>query len=138
MARIGLVLGAGGLPGEAFHRGVLRALSDVADWDARTTEVVVGTSAGALVAASLRRPDPMSAELLDDEIVSRARVLPGIRALAATAVRPWRTRPGVLASSLLPAGRRSTDWIVEGVRGRYGARWADRPLWLCTIPVRQR
>src|SRR3990170_2829749 len=101
MARIGLVLGAGGLPGEAFHRGVLRALWDVAGWDARTAEVIVGPWAGALVGASLRRPDPEADELLDDEIISRARLLPGIRAFATIATRPWRARPGVLASSLL-------------------------------------
>lgn len=133
MARIGLVLGAGGLPGEAFHRGVLRALADIAGWDARTADVIVGTSAGALVAASLRRPGADPAVLIDDSITRATRMLPGLPAVAAAAIRPWRARPGVVASSLLPAGRRSTEWIVEGVRRRYGGRWADRPLWLCTV-----
>ncbi len=54
MARIGLVLGAGGAVGHAFHTGVLSALADTAGWDARDAEVIVGTSAGSLVGALLR------------------------------------------------------------------------------------
>ena len=132
MARVGLVLGGGGIPGEAFHRGVLRALLDTADWDARTADRIVGTSAGSLVAASLRQPATTDG-LLDEAITEGARFLPGLGAVAAAAFRPWRARPGVLASSFMPAGRRSTDWIVEGVRRRYGGFWAEDPLWVCAV-----
>jgi NTE family protein len=52
--RIGLVLGAGGAVGHAFHTGVLAGLADVAGWDARDAEVIVGTSAGSIVGALLR------------------------------------------------------------------------------------
>src|SRR5436190_159696 len=48
MRRIGLVLGAGGIVGQAYHAGVLRALSE-AGWDPASSEIVVGTSAGSLV-----------------------------------------------------------------------------------------
>lgn len=51
---IGLVLGAGGVAGFAYTVGVLAALSEVTGWDPRTAHVVVGTSAGAGVAALLR------------------------------------------------------------------------------------
>jgi len=54
VARIGLVLGAGGVVGEAFHAGVLAALCEVTGFDARTAHYLVGTSAGSVVAASLR------------------------------------------------------------------------------------
>src|SRR4051812_7021598 len=54
MARIGLVLGAGGVTGGAFHAGVLAALADATGWDARQAEVIVGTSAGSATAAILR------------------------------------------------------------------------------------
>jgi len=54
MSRIGLVLGAGGISGHAFHAGVLDALSAVAGWDPRDAEVIAGTSAGSGVAALLR------------------------------------------------------------------------------------
>jgi len=60
MARIGLVLGAGGIVGHAFHAGVLAALAEVTGWDPREAEVVVGTSAGSVVGALLRAG--MSAE----------------------------------------------------------------------------
>ena len=54
MTTIGLVLSAGGFSGAAHHSGVLDALSSVTGWDSRTSDVVVGTSAGSLIAVSLR------------------------------------------------------------------------------------
>ena len=57
MARIGLVLGAGGAVGHAFHAGVLAALAEETGWDARDAEVIVGTSAGlARRRVAARRP----------------------------------------------------------------------------------
>src|SRR5437764_10757788 len=56
VTRVGVVLGAGGVTGDAFHRGVLRALWE-AGYDARTADVIVGTSAGSMVGAFLRRPE---------------------------------------------------------------------------------
>ncbi|HEY0560410.1 MAG TPA: patatin-like phospholipase family protein [Frankiaceae bacterium] len=50
----GLVLGAGGVIGQAFHHGVLAALQDELGFDARRADVIVGTSAGSLVATMLR------------------------------------------------------------------------------------
>jgi NTE family protein len=52
--RIGLVLGAGGVIGHAFHAGVLDGLCDATGWDPRDAEVIVGTSAGSVVGALLR------------------------------------------------------------------------------------
>jgi NTE family protein len=53
-ARVALVLGAGGVVGHAFHVGVLDALAGEFGWDPRRTELIVGTSAGSVVGASLR------------------------------------------------------------------------------------
>ena len=58
MPGIALVLGAGGTVGHAFHAGVLTALAEVCGWDARRADVVVGTSAGSVVAALLRAGMP--------------------------------------------------------------------------------
>ena len=52
-ARTAVVLGAGGLVGQAFHLGVLTALQEEAGFDARRAQTLVGTSAGSLVAAGL-------------------------------------------------------------------------------------
>ena len=54
MGRIGLVLGAGGVIGHAFHAGVLAALADDTGWDPRRADVIVGTSAGSIAGALLR------------------------------------------------------------------------------------
>ena len=52
--RVGLVLGAGGTAGLAFHVGTLLALQTDTGWDPATADVVVGTSAGSIVGALLR------------------------------------------------------------------------------------
>jgi NTE family protein len=49
-----IVLGAGGVVGHAYHVGVLNALASEFEWDARVARLVVGTSAGSVVGASLR------------------------------------------------------------------------------------
>lgn len=58
--RIGLVLGGGGAIGTAFHAGALAALEHDIGWDARSADVVVGTSAGSLIGALLRMGAPPS------------------------------------------------------------------------------
>ena len=134
MTRVGLVLGAGGVTGEAFHRGVLQALRDVAGFDARDAEVIVGTSAGSLVGASLRCSGSAAAARSlpappDDALSWR----PDLRPLLGVVRRPWTARAGVLATSLLPAGARSTDTFVEPLRRRCGADWPDRELLVCAV-----
>jgi NTE family protein len=56
--KIGLVLGAGGVTGGAYIAGALAALENDLGWDARTADVIVGTSAGSLVGALLRSGVP--------------------------------------------------------------------------------
>jgi NTE family protein len=64
-----LVLGGGGVLGEAWMMGVLAGVEDGADVDLRECESFVGTSAGAIVAAHLaagkapRRPSSVGTEL---------------------------------------------------------------------------
>src|SRR5947208_6773124 len=57
---IGLVLGAGGVVGGAYHAGALTALEHDLGWDPRDANVIVGTSAGSLVGALLRTGIPAS------------------------------------------------------------------------------
>jgi len=51
---IGLVLGAGGVVGQAYQAGVLAALEREIGWDPRLATIVVGTSAGSVTGAALR------------------------------------------------------------------------------------
>jgi NTE family protein len=160
--RTGLVLGAGGLTGQAFHLGVLTALQDLTGFDGRRALVVVGTSAGSLVAAGLTggmSAHDQAAVLAGQPVseqgrallrASRARAaavppaaegppLPaGRRPLAPAAVlaaarRPWSVRPGAVVSSLIPAGRTSTESISQGVRRLHGLEWPGPQLRVCAV-----
>ena len=61
-----LVLGSGGVLGEAWLTGVLAGLEDGAGFDLRTCEYLVGTSAGAVVAARLAAGERPRRPLADD------------------------------------------------------------------------
>ncbi|MGB8881506.1 MAG: patatin-like phospholipase family protein, partial [Solirubrobacteraceae bacterium] len=79
-----LVLGAGGVLGEAWMMGVLAGIEDGTGFDLRDCDYYVGTSAGSIVAAHLiagqppRRPSTLS----DDEIevTNGARPVDGLAA----------------------------------------------------------
>jgi NTE family protein len=64
-----LVLGGGGVLGEAWMMGLLAGIEDATGFDMRDCESFVGTSAGAIVAAHLvagrppRRPSAVSTEI---------------------------------------------------------------------------
>ena len=157
-----LVLGAGGLTGQAFHLGVLSALHDALGFDGREADVLVGTSAGSMVAAGLacglsahdmaeelrtgrsarpRRPrqggaggEVLAMPAQADPDPRRGPHSPG--ALLAAARRPWAARPSALAGVLLPAGRQSTGAIDRGVRRLQPSGWPDRDLRVCAVRSR--
>jgi NTE family protein len=54
VGRVGVVLGAGGVVGHAFHAGVLSALHRETGFEPATAELLIGTSAGSIVATMLR------------------------------------------------------------------------------------
>jgi NTE family protein len=58
--KVGLVLGAGGVVGQAYQAGVLAALEREAHWDPRHADIIVGTSAGSVTGAALRVGVPAS------------------------------------------------------------------------------
>jgi NTE family protein len=133
MSRIGLVLGAGGVTGDAYHRGVLRAMNE-AGYDARDAEIIVGTSAGAMVGAALRRPDnPPAVPVVGTVHGRRLGRGPDPTPLLMALARPWRARAGTVLTSLLPTGRRSTEFLVAQLRHAHGSRWPERDLWICAV-----
>ena len=157
--RIGLVLGAGGATGSAFHAGVLSALAEATGFDARKAELIVGTSAGAMAGALLRAGLPPA------DLVARARGVelsregqrvaerlgpipqpPSLRpdwtsgipgpaepaALARAFLRPWSARPGALAAAL-PEGTHSSEPLSRLLEPLFDKGWPDAPLWLCAV-----
>lgn len=153
--RIGLVLGAGGITGFAYHSGALSALQQSTGWDPRDATVILGTSAGSGVGAMLRGNVPVDevlAHLLaapsSPETMARLRVLSGRDAeprrwwwfgpgspelLMRELSRPCTLRLGRLAASLLPSGPIPTEFLGDRVRQLHGLDWPDEALWLCAV-----
>jgi NTE family protein len=160
--RVGLVLGAGGVAGGAFHAGVLAAIAEATGWDPRRATVVVGTSAGSITAASLiaglsaadllarSEGRPMSAagtQLMAGvgpprrppplQSGGRPRRPADIAArLARAAARPLEARPLALAAGLLPEGRVGTELISAAIAGLPLHSWPGSRLWVCAVRER--
>lgn len=125
--RRGLAIGCGGTLGFAWTAVALRCLEQTLDWDARTADVLVGTSAGAELVAALGS-GRTSQDLLD-ALDGR----PGADPLLARHVAthpgsvPPLPRPGLPARGLLRAGwtDRSAYTALAGLlpRGRGDATW---------------
>jgi NTE family protein len=128
--RRGLVLGAGGVLGAAWTTGALCALAEVEGFDPRTAEVIVGTSAGSVLAALLTI-GVSAADLLDHQrglrvegweldynhdtgaggaLPARPKLGIGSRALLwRTARHPRRVTPMAAMSAVLPLGTGSLE-----------------------------
>jgi len=144
-----LVLGGGGILGEAWMSGVLAGLDEAGGLDSRACERFVGTSAGSIVAArlvagrSLRRPGarPRAAEA-DGGAPPRGRVLreavrvgwlatAPLAPLALAAAAPAGAAVRSLALARVPAGRYPLTDLHKRV-GDWRARFDGR-LRVCTV-----
>ena len=125
--KIGLVLGAGGMTGGAFHAGVLAALAEATGWDPRRAEIVVGTSAGSLTGAVLRAG--LSAGDLRNRALGRPLSAEGRRLTTRLAPPPtggFRLRPD---PSAVASGRRTARPAAAGALARMALRpWDVRPV----------
>lgn len=159
--RIGLVLGAGGSVGIAYHGAVLAAISDSTGWDPRDAEVIVGTSAGSITAAMLRAGVPAP----DLRAISEGTPLSPEGSRLAELGRPHRPRPNrahflsmrpladpvavvrglrhlssvppvALLAALMPAGRVPTDAISSGINSLFAGQWPSRRMWLTAVSLR--
>ena len=158
---IGLVLGAGGVVGQAYQAGVLAALEREAGWDARQAALVVGTSAGSVTGAALRVGVPatdLAASLYGVPTSRRGgailqRILPGdaeplptpsVRSLlrpwtlpspallTRAARRPLAFRPEVAAVTLMPRGQVDITERARGLDEHIGDRWPEG-LRICAV-----
>jgi NTE family protein len=157
-----LVLGGGGVIGLAYHSAALAAMELDLGWDPRAADVIVGTSAGSLVGALLRRGVPPSdlaattvgalprsspataAEALAERpdfpavtigsFLGRPRV-PGVGVVTAWARRPWRFDPVAALASVVPDGAIDMGAHTAAVDRLLGRDWPVDDLW---VPVVRR
>lgn len=128
--RRALAIGCGGTLGFAWTAVALRALEEQLDWDARTADVLVGTSAGAEIVAALgsgRRPqdlldaldgreqaDPVLAAHVAEHLGNvppvPALAFPGLGLVRAGIAR---RSPYAALAGLLPRGRGDATWLRE-------------------------
>jgi NTE family protein len=158
---IGLVLGAGGVVGQAYQAGVLAALQRERGWDPRTASVIVGTSAGSVTGAALRVGVPatdLAASLYGVATSQRGgailrRILPAdsgplptpsVRSmlrpwnlpspalLTRVARRPLAFRPEVAAMTLIPRGQIDISGRARGLDEHIGTHWPPG-LRICAV-----
>lgn len=152
----GMVLGAGGLVGMAYHVGVLEALADVGV-TANDADIIVGTSAGAAIGAEVRTGRPL-AEIRNralsepgtsegnapTDIFTRAWESPfelGQRVVGSAYVvgRSFVRLPGPRMPQALrrvfPAGLMSPDLEPGALDDLLPTEWPEKPLWLCAVDI---
>ncbi len=165
LARVGLVLGAGGVVGQAYHSGVLAALEHDYGWDPRSADVIVGTSAGSITGTLLRSGVPASElaawtvkapltaegsllrQFFGDEmpefdpfnplhLVMRPPSLPGREMVGRALLRPWRFRPLAASLALLAPGTRDITEQLSALAAMEGKPWPEQDLWICAVSRR--
>lgn len=154
MTRRGLVLGAGGVLGASWTVGALAAVEEQLGWDPRQAEVLIGTSAGSVLAAALASgvsvqelldhqrgvPDPRIAFDPDTDSGGAMPPLPrpmvgSPRGMLSAATHPFRTSPMAALATVLPRGRGSISALGDLIDGLVppGA-WAPHPqTWIVAM-----
>jgi NTE family protein len=154
-ARIGLVLGAGGTVGCAYHAGVLHGLRHHTGWDAREATTIVGTSAGALVGALVRcnvAPEDLVRLVLGQRFEPQERLYDlQLATTVEAAGGPWSPRsirPPTVAGLWQSAWHRSVRPAMLSMARRGGAdhsglfaeverlagsKWPEADLRVCTV-----
>ncbi len=154
--RVGLVLGAGGVQGGAWLTGGLDALAEETGWDPASADVVVGTSAGSMIASLCVAGIPpwfmvahSAGETFDGIVDAQGRpaaeadrsggarfqfertwppVGPGSWSLALGTLRaPHRYSPGAAFAGWAPRGFISTEPLREMIRRVVPSGWAEHP-----------
>lgn len=123
-----VVLGAGGAAGWVFHAGVARTLIEDFDWDIREAGLLIGTSAGAAVAAGLRAgtdpahivdsvtrgPSDEERQAYREQVAARKRTYRPLAPGLARHALPGNGGVGIAVAGLLPPG-----WFPTEPLGRF-------------------
>jgi NTE family protein len=140
-ARVGLVLGGGGVLGGAWEAGALHALKQATGWDPRQADYLIGTSVGSLMAAVLAAgvlPDLDLVDAATRHMEAFPWPIPGSWDLGLTGAKEAGPRRWVMTvAGLLPRGPISTRPIQESVQQRIPRGWpAGRRLWITATDYR--
>ncbi|MBM2616350.1 patatin-like phospholipase family protein [Actinoplanes sp. LDG1-06] len=154
--RVGLVLGGGGILGAAWMIGGLAALQERIGRPLGDCDVIVGTSAGSIVAAALRlglSPDQLVAHQLGEgeehlpgahEFQHDSGRLPppprarfgSVRMVATAALAPHSVHPRALASAFVPQGRAQHHALrryLETMVRHQPDHWPERDTWIVGV-----
>jgi NTE family protein len=162
VTRVGLVLGGGGVVGQAYHSGVLAVLQHDLGFDARTADVVVGTSAGSITGTLLRlgvsaedlaawtvkaplsgddevlrqmaeAPLPELVPFRPVELLRRPLRLPSRHMVARALTRPLQFRPMAAGMALMAPGRHDILEQLAALRELERPEWPEPGLWICAV-----
>lgn len=155
MFTVGLVLGAGGPVGDPWHCGVLSRLEARVGWDPRSADLIVGTSAGAFTAVSLRsgisaadrvaqfRGEPLSAPGeqifsrvttgFDEPVVKRDWRPLSLQMSLKALWPPWKGDPVRAVLGAVPRGTRSGAASEKRMNELHPARWTKKPTWIVAV-----
>ena len=162
MTRVGLVLGGGGVVGQAYHSGVLAVLEHDFGWDPRTADMIVGTSAGSITGTLLRlgvsaedlAAWTVKAPLSGDDVVLRQMAeasipelapfrplelprrplrLPGRHMVTRALTRPLQFRPMAAGMALMAPGRHDILEQLAALRELERPEWPEPDLWICAV-----
>jgi NTE family protein len=162
VSRVGLVLGGGGVVGQAYHAGVLAVLEHDHGFDARSADVIVGTSAGSItgtllrlgvsaedlaawtVKAPLSGDDGLMQHIAESDVpelapfhplhlLRRPLRLPGRHLVQRALARPWQFRPLAAGMTLLAPGRYDIVEQLAALREVENSTWPDPALWICAV-----
>ncbi|MBA2553792.1 MAG: patatin-like phospholipase family protein [Geodermatophilaceae bacterium] len=153
--RRGLVLGAGGVLGFTWTVGALHALEQCLGMDVRDMDVIIGTSAGSIMAAMLANGVSLDAVLrhqrgralpddveidwnYDSDSGSALPPLPMLglgspRLLLRVARHPSRYPPFTAATALLPKGRGRLAPVTNMVERISHSPWPQRETWIVAV-----
>jgi NTE family protein len=140
--RRGLVIGCGGTLGAAWSVGALVAIEDALDWDVRTADAIIGTSAGAefvtmlgsgvsvaeLHAAQMGRPNAR-VDLIRHLAGAPGRFPPLPRPRLGSPRLPLRrgVAPMTKLTGLLPIGTADPTWLTALVDTLVPGDWVPHP-----------
>jgi NTE family protein len=163
MTRVGLVLGAGGVVGQAYQSGVLAALEHDCGFDPRSADLIVGTSAGSITGTLLRfgvsaqdlaawtvkaplseddqeilrqlalTPIPELAPFRPMHVFRRPPSPPTRHMISRALIRPWQFRPMAAGLALLAPGRHDIVEQLSSLRELERSAWPAQPLWICAV-----